>query len=118
MIRFITFLLGREYETCKGCEVLKAQLQIANEEKKELTNTLLNLIKPKTYESPAIELQPSAPVASIFSRRRSALEAADREKARVLRDSTVIGKSDDQLKNLTHDQTIDELEKELEINNG
>lgn len=115
MIRFIMFLLGKPYEDCKGCEVLKAQLLIANEEKRQLTDTLLNLIKPKTYESPAIELQPSAPVGNLFSQRRKALEARDREAARVLRDSTVIGKSDDQLKDLGN---IENLEKELEINNG
>lgn len=112
MIRFITFLLGREYETCKGCEILKSQLLITNEEKKELTNTLLGLLKPKVYETSAVELQASAPIASRFSQRRASLEARDREAARVLRDSTVIGKTDDQLKE------IEQLESELEISNG
>lgn len=116
MIRFILFLFGKQgYENCKSCETLKLQLALANEEKKQLTDTLLNIIKPKIYEAPAQELKPIINSAGLFSRRRAALESADREAARIQRDSTIIGKRDDELKNIKLDSSVEQLEEELGI---
>ena len=94
MIRFLSFLFNKPYETCKGCEILKQQLALANHEKKDLTDTLLSLIKPKVYEQPPTELQPMQPKFTTFSKRRAALEAASREEARVLASSNLIGRPD------------------------
>lgn len=121
MIRFIAFLLGKSYEPCKGCEILKQQLELANDEKKYLTETLMGIIKPRTYESTPVELNPIAQTSGLFSRRRQALEDKSRQEAKILRDSTVLGKRDDELKNMQPIKpitTIEALEKELEIHQG
>lgn len=80
---------------------------ISNEEKKELTKTLLNLLQPKVYEQVPQELQPSQPVLTTFSRRRAELERRDREAARTLKTSTAVGRPDD--------GSITKLEEELNI---
>jgi hypothetical protein len=112
LIRFITFLLGRPYETCKSCETLKQQLAFVNDEKRQLTETLLSIVRPKTVEAAPIEINPITTTAGLFSRRRAALEARDRQEAQILREAKHIGKSDDNLKNVDN---IDKLEKELGI---
>lgn len=109
MIRFISFLLGKPYETCKSCETLKEQLKYVNDEKKQLTETLLRIVSPKAIETPPIELNQISQTSAIFSRRRAALEAKDREEARILKNSTNLGKPDDKLKD------IEKLEKELDV---
>jgi len=111
MLRFISFLFNKPYEECKGCEVLKQQLTIANEEKKQLTETLLSLVKPKTYEAPAIELQPIQSKVGLWSRRRAELERQDRETARTLRDSKNIGRPD----GFKEIDNISKLEEEVGI---
>lgn len=103
------FLLGRPYETCKSCETLKQQLAFVNDEKRQLTETLLSIVKPKTYEAAPVALQPIAQSAGIFSRRRSALEAKDRAEAQILTEAKHLGKPDDNLK------SINQLEKELGV---
>lgn len=108
MLRFISFLLGKPYETCKSCEILKQQLAIVNEEKKELTSTLLGLIKPKAYESPATELQSLQPPLALWSKRKAALEAADKESVRLAKSSPLVARPD---------AIINKLEQELGINN-
>jgi hypothetical protein len=105
MIRFIKHLLGLTYEECKGCEVLRQQLAIANDEKQRLTSTLLDIIKPKVYESAPVELEPVVPKYTTFTRRRAALEEAARDKARVMKESQFVAAKD-----------TDALEKELDIN--
>lgn len=105
MIRLLLRLFGiKDYEVCQSCETLKQQLRFANEEKKELTDTLLNIIKPKTYEAAPIELNPVSQQSALFSRRRAALEAKDREEARILKEGKHLARPD-----------IDKLEKELDI---
>lgn len=105
MIRFLMFLLGKQYETCKSCDTLKQQLALANEEKKELTDTLLSLLKPKVYEATPVELQNNSITATTFSKRRAALEARSREEARILSLSKNIGRPDG----------VEKLEQELGI---
>ena len=111
MIRFISFLLGHEYETCKSCAILKEQLQLVNEEKKQLTETLLAIIKPQAPLAVENVNQPVAlPVATTFTRRRAALEERDRLAAKTVRESKVLGMPDNAT---TRD--IEKLEKNLGI---
>lgn len=95
MIRLFLRLFGiRDFEQCKSCEILKQQLAFVNDEKRQLTETLLSIIKPKVYEAPPVELNSVATTAGIFSRRRSALEARDRQEAQILTEAKHIGKPD------------------------
>jgi len=109
MIRLLLRLLGiKDFEVCQSCETLKQQLAFVNDEKRQLTETLLSIVKPKTYEAPPVELNPVATTSGLFSRRRAALEARDRAEAQILTEKKNIGMPDN-LKN------INDLEKELGI---
>lgn len=115
MIRVILRLLGiRDFEVCASCETLKQQLVFERDEKKRLTDILIDIVKPKTVEAAPIEINQIQQTAALFSRRRAALEAKDREEARILRSSTNLGKPDDKLKN-NNIKTAEELEQELGI---
>lgn len=118
MLRFLTFLLGREYETCKSCETLKQQLNIANHEKEQLQDTLISLLKPKVYEAAPIEIPSAQPTAGLWSRRKRMLEDQDRNRAKILRESPLVGQPDNiKLVNRTVEQTanIAKLEEETGI---
>lgn len=111
MIRFLSYLFGwKDYEDCKSCNVLREQLKIVNEEKKELTQTLIKLFKPEPVVAQAnpVVLQPIANTAGLWSKRRAALEEADRQKLRASQDKVFAGKPD-----VT--ESIDKLERELGI---
>lgn len=110
MFRFICFLLNRTYEPCKGCEVLRQQLLIANEEKRDLVKTLLDIVKPKVVESTPVELEPTAPKYVTFTRRRAALEESARERARIIKESKFVAVEDK-----PRIQSTNELESELDI---
>lgn len=108
MVRLLLRLMKiKDFEVCASCETLKQQLEYERSEKRQLTDTLLNIIKPKVYEAPTQELNPIMQTSGLFSRKRAALEAKDREEAKILRNSTNLGKPDDTLK------AIDKLETEL-----
>ena len=111
MIRFICFLFNKQYEPCKGCETLKSQLAIANEDRERLTDTLLEILRPKVVEAAPIEINQIAQTSALFSRRRAALEAKDREEAKILKQSTNLGKPDF----VTDKTTTERLEAELGI---
>lgn len=122
MIRFLLFLLGRTgYESCKSCETLKAQLAIANHEKDLMTNTLLDILRPKVMEAPVREVVPAQVPAGLWSRRKQILEEQDRQAARTLRQSPFAAKPDDEVKkeveqpNPTEDASISKLEQELGV---
>lgn len=120
MIRFISHLFKMNYEPCKGCDVLRTQLQIANENNKELTQTLLNLLNPKVIEATTREILPIKQNLTTFTKRREMLEAEDRNKAKVMLDSKFIARVDDVMKvasTKVAGKTVDinELEKELAI---
>jgi len=83
MVRFISFLLGKPYESCKGCETLKYQLELANYEKKQLLDTILNIVKPQPVISTPVTTQPIHKVASSWTKQRAALEAEDRHRAQI-----------------------------------
>ena len=105
MLRFISFLLGKcSYESCKSCEILKQQLEISNNEKKELLDTLLNLMRPKVVEQSPVELEPMKPKFTTFTRRRAALENASRVSAQLEKSNLAA--------------STEELEREVGINAG
>ena len=111
MIRLILRLLGiKDFEVCQSCETLKEQLIYERDEKKRLTDTLLNIISPKAVEAPPVEINQIQQSSALFSRRRAALEQADREKARILKSSTNVGKPDNVTMN-----SVESLEKELGV---
>jgi hypothetical protein len=113
MLRLILRLLGiSDFEQCKSCEILKQQLAFVNDEKRQLTETLLKIVSPKVYEAVPQELNPVIQTSGLFSRRRAALEAKDREEAKILSEGKHLGKSDDKLKE------IENLEKELGVQEG
>lgn len=111
MIRLFLRLIGiRDYEVCQSCETLKQQLAYERDEKRQLTETLLKIVSPKVVVEQEIkEIQPVIQTSGLFSRRRAALEARDREEAKILKNSTNLGKPDDKLKE------IEKLEIELGV---
>lgn len=114
MIRFLSFLFNKPYEPCKSCQILKEQLDFERADKKEVMNTLLNILQPKVFESSATELEPILPKATTFSKRRAALEQRDRLEAQLKQSSPFIGKKDDD-KNVAIVTSIENLEQELSI---
>ena len=124
MLRFICFLFGKTYEPCKGCEVLKQQLVIANENNKQHEELFLSLLQPKVVEQPAAREVPALnkPL-NTFTKRREVLEAEDRNKAKAL-ESTFIVKPDDINRMTDHKHTagnpgsVEKLEQELGIENA
>lgn len=124
MIRLLLHVFKiKDYEPCRGCEVLRQQLLIANEEKKELTQTLLNLIKPKVFEQPSKEipnLVTSMP-AMTFSRKRTELEKAEKERTRIVKTSPFLARPDEVMKSGalgSASQAIEDLERELKLDNA
>lgn len=118
MIRLMLRLLRiTDYEVCQSCQTLKNQLEFERAEKKELLDTLLTIVKPKAYEAPAQELTPIVNSSALFSRRRAALEAQDREAAKILRNSTNLGKPDDALHaiDIQKAKDVTRLEHELGV---
>jgi len=110
VIRLLLRLFGiKDFEVCKSCETLKQQLDFERFEKKQLTETLLSIIKPKVYEAPPQELVPVVNTSGLFSRKRAALEARDREEARILSQGQNLGRPNESLKD------IEKLEQELDV---
>jgi hypothetical protein len=124
MFRFISFLLGREWEPCKSCENLKQQLEFERSEKRLLIDTLVNIVKPKEVEAAApIEINQIQQSSALFSRRRQALEEADRKEAQILAQKKNLGIPDDVKKFISIDgdrvrASVAKLEEELGIEEG
>lgn len=112
MLRFILHLFNiKGFEFCRSCEILKQQLQIANEDRERLTDTLLKIVNPKVFSSePPVELSPIQQTSALFGKRRAAMEAKDREEARILKEAKHLGKPD-----IEATKHINELEKELGV---
>lgn len=122
MLRLILRLIGiRDFETCASCETLREQLTFERAEKQQLTETLLSIIKPKTYEAPPTELNPIVNTSGLFSRRRAALEARDRQEAQILKEKKFVAQPDikevEKLKKEV-DRDVERLESELGISEG
>jgi hypothetical protein len=75
---------GRE---CESCKALREQLAIVNAEKKQILDTLINLAKPEVVQSLPTIVEPIAPKAMAWHKRREMLEEEDRNKAKVLREN-------------------------------
>ena len=75
-------LSNHEARTCKSCETLRLQLDIANYEKKDLLNRLLNPIREEVTES--IEFK-EVPKQIPFHVRKAQLEQASRIRAAEIR---------------------------------
>lgn len=119
MTRLLLYLFGKkDFEECKSCETLKQQLALANDEKKQLTETLLNIFKPKEeHINTPVELKVE-PSRLSFSARRAAAEASSRASLLVKRDSNVLAKPDADLVGIRiTPPTVEQLEKELEVEN-
>lgn len=119
MFRFLAYAFGwRDFDPCKSCETLKQQLDLANAEKKELTATLLNLVRPQVVEQPTVQLEPFKQSGALWSRRKAILEEQDRLKARTIRESRFAATPDNKLsgdKAKEADESIAALEDELKI---
>src|SRR5215207_11397041 len=75
-----------ERAVCNSCQTLKSQLATANHEKQQLLNRILELTAPKQVEQQVEEVSPQALQnrAIPWAVRRQALEAEDREKAKIM----------------------------------
>jgi hypothetical protein len=127
MFRFISFMLGRDWEPCRSCENLKQQLEFERSEKRLLIDTLVSIVSPKAVESPPLEINQIAQSSSLFSRRRAALEERDRQEARILAEKKFVGVPDNlrqvnppnpfttEQTILSQTKTVQELEEELGV---
>lgn len=96
-------VVKKEETVCQSCETLRVQLEIANYEKKQLLDRILEKPEaPPITEPPAITRPKMVP----WNVRRQILEQEDREKARALRNAATpdAAKVD-----------VTELEKELNV---
>lgn len=98
-----------ESEICKSCEILKSQLDIANHEKKQLLEALLESHKPARDESikPDIDYKALQKSSMPWAVRKQMLEAESREAARLMANTRI--------SDTPEDKTIEELEKQLGI---
>ena len=121
MLRFISHLFKLGFEPCKGCEILKQQLAISNENNARLEETLIGLLNPKVIEQPVREVPPLKKTAVTFTQRREMLEAKDRQTSQVLKTSPFVAKPDDIIKEIDKSKpagdpgNIETLEKELGV---
>lgn len=98
------------HNRCESCEVLKVELQRANIEKEKLLNKILE----KPTDPPVEPISNITPPRQIpWMVRRQMLEAEDREKARLMRESI----KPDTTPRFENDDVKD-LEKELGIKDG
>ena len=97
-----------EYRVCESCETLKMQLAIANQEKKDLLNRLLN--PTNSLEPPTTEIPRAIPPTRHLSwnTRRQILEREDREAAKMLAQNK---ESNERVVKTD----VDELEREMNI---
>ena len=119
MIRFIAWLLGKEYydKPCRSCRVLQEQLEYERSQNKEMLETLTSLLKPAPITLSSTASTPVGPKGMLWSRRRAELERQDRESIRVKTSSPVIGRPDKDISEPTAEpiKTIDQLEFELGV---
>jgi len=125
MLRLLIHLLGiKDYSICESCETLRQQLAISNSEKKELTEALVSIVKPPQQVTiPHQEFKPARPGGMLWSRRKAALEEADRAKARASRDGSPIVAHPDKITDIGKDrvdigndkQEVEDLEHDLGV---
>lgn len=104
----------RELKYCESCETLKLQLSIANDEKKQLLNRLIEAPKVES-EKEVKEFKPIMTHPLIWNARRQMLEREDKDKLKKLeavKKSQVVTTTS----NINRPLTVEQLEKELEVN--
>jgi hypothetical protein len=120
MLRFIAWLLHREYEDCKTCVSLREQLVYERQVNKELTETLTSLLRPAPIIQQPIGEPQVVAGPTLWSRKRRELEMNDRILAQQLRHSNLQGKPDSDQASAPAStpvvQTVEQLEKELNVN--
>lgn len=83
---FFRKILRLDEPHCESCDVLQKQLEIANYEKKQLLEHILDFTKPAVIEPPATRnIEPITPKTVPFSVKRQMLEQEDRVKAEILK---------------------------------
>lgn len=123
MVRLLLRLLGiRDFESCASCETLKQQLTVVNAEKRELTETLLRLVKPEViHQSNPTIVTPQA-VGATFAARRKAMEEMHARKTIIEKTSPFIAKPDNSIIDdksspgpIGKGKSVEQLEQELSI---
>lgn len=122
MIRLMLRLFKiNDYESCKSCDTLRQQLTYANQEKKELLETILSLTRPVVHipTEEVRSLENFNQAKGTFARRRAALEENERRKVQITKNSPFIAKPSESIlkepvQHITS-QSVDELERELGI---
>ena len=97
-------LIRKESRICDSCETLRSQLELANYEKKQLLDRLLEKPVVESIKEPNMITLPSKNVP--WNVRRQMLELEDRERAKLIREAPKIKQ------NIL---TTEELEKDLDI---
>jgi hypothetical protein len=108
MLRFISFLLGKPYESCKSCETLKEQLKIMQEQNKDLLYTLIDRSKPEVRPLNIEKMEPIKPKHIPWSVTQKSLERKDREQFNEQLKRNNPGIADE----------VDKLEKELGVSDA
>lgn len=118
---FLRLFRIKDFEPCKSCEVLKAELQFARAEKLELLNALINITKPNVVipsQETKVLTQVQATTGT-FSRRRAILEEQHKVKGDVIKTSTHLARPDSEPEEKKpgpqhiSPQSVDALEQEL-----
>jgi len=95
MIRLFLRLIGiKDFETCKSCLTYKQQLDLANAEKREMIETLIQLTRPNVVV-PSGEIKELTNVQNAkttFNRRRDLLEKSHRIEKNIRENSSFIAK--------------------------
>jgi hypothetical protein len=124
MLRLLLRLFGiKDFEVCASCETLKQQLDLANDEKNRLTETLLRLVKPEVIQQNPVLIPRMAdsPAGKTFAARRNALEQMHARKEEVVKHSPFVAKPDNDATtnrpNVTGLMTTEEVESKLGIGN-
>jgi hypothetical protein len=98
---------GLEDAPCASCELLRAQLELCNTERKELLTRLLDKNNDREAPVDTKNLQPIHSSYVPWRVRQQMLETEDREKAKLLREKAA-----------EMDPAIAKLEKELGVENA
>lgn len=95
--------VSQEEKICQSCETLKQQLEIANYEKQQLLNRIIEKPAPEPEKQP---IEVTRPKMIPWNVRKQMLEREDREKAKLMKNAP---KPD------AEKADVAELEKELDI---
>jgi len=104
----LTREVKQEDTICQSCETLRQQLEIANYEKKQLLERLLEKPVTEPERTTAPELVAPRPKTVPWHIRRQMLEREDREKARALKGAAIPDSA-------TEKVDVEELEQELGV---